>query len=84
MGFFNLDPSTMTDEELQRNVQRYRWIVFGGMAIGILAFLWVRGQPFFNQGLRQAFIGYLILLFPFTIPLNRLHREYFARKRGER
>lgn len=84
MGFFNLDPSTMSDEELKRKVQQYRYIVFGGMALGILAFLLLREQSYFNEGMRRAFLAYIILLFPFTIPLNRLHREYFARKRGER
>jgi len=84
MGFFNLDPSSMTDEELNQKVRQYRRIVFGGMALGVIAFLMVREQSYFNAGIRQAFLAYIILLFPFTIPLNRLHREYFARKRGER
>jgi hypothetical protein len=84
MGFFNFDPSQLADDELKRKVRLFRWIVFGGMGLAMVAFLYVRAQGWMTQDVRRIFFVFLALLFPFTIPMNRLHKEYFARKRSDR
>jgi hypothetical protein len=84
MGFFNFDPSRLADDELKRKVRLYRWIVFGGMGLAMGAFLYVRAQGWMTQDVRRIFFVFLALLFPFTIPLNRLHKEYFSRRRNDR
>lgn len=83
MKLFQVDPEKMDAEELHSKVRFYRRIVFGGMALAVVAYAILRTQGMFNEGVRRAFVAYMILLFPFTIPLNRLHREYFSRKREE-
>ncbi len=84
MGFFNLDPAQLDDNELKRKVRLFRWIVFGGMGLAMAVFLFIRAQGLMTEDVRRIFFVFLALLFPFTIPLNRLHKEYFSRKRSDR
>jgi len=83
MGFFNLKPDQLADDELKRKVKLFRWIVFGGMGLAFVAFMYIRSQGWMTEGVRRIFFVFLALLFPFTIPMNRLHKEYFARKRRD-
>lgn len=82
MGFFIFDPKELTDEELLKRVRLFRRIVFGGMGLLLLGFFILRSQGILVDDVRRLFFGLLFLLFPFTIPLNRLHKEYFWRKRN--
>ena len=82
MGFFIFDPKELTDETLLKRVRLFRWIVFGGMGLLLLGFFILRSQGILVDDVRRLFFGLLFLLFPFTIPLNRLHKEYFSRKRN--
>lgn len=82
MGFFIFDPKELTDETLLKRVRLFRWIVFGGMGLLLVGFFILRSQGILADDIRRLFFGLLFFLFPFTIPLNRLHKEYFSRKRN--
>lgn len=81
MGFFSFDARQLSDDELEKKVRLFRWIVFGGMGLAMVGYLYMRSQGGLTTEWRRLFFAFLFLLFPFTIPLNRLHKEYFARKR---